>query len=233
MVKTLIFDSGPVINFALNNLLWLFEPLKKKFKGKFYVTPKVKEELIKNPLQTKKFKFEALQILQLFDKKILEDYNKQNSDTQQKLFNLFNSIYVANGENLEVVHSAEVEAISTAIILGADAVVIDERTTRLMLEEPKLMARIFERKLHTKVKINHNNLKLLLSMTKSIRMIRSMELVVYAYEQGLLNKYLSSSISKSKETLLDAIIWGLKLHGCSIAMKDMKEIVKIESKRRS
>lgn len=229
-MKSLVFDSGPVINFALNNLLWLFEPLKKRFNGKFYVTKKVKEELIKNPLKTQRFKFEALQILRYFDKKIFEVYPKQGFEIE-KLLNLFNSIYKVKGKYLAVVHPAEVEAVAAAVHVNANGLVIDERTTRLILEDPKAMARIFEKRLHSKVKINFNNLKILHSMTKSLKMIRSIELVIYAYEQGLLDEYLPSDIIKPKKTLLDAIIWGLKLRGCSLSMKEIDEIKRIEARR--
>jgi len=232
-MKTLVFDSGPVINFALNSILWLFESLKEHYNGRFVVTEKVKRELIENPLRTKKFKFEALHILRYFDKKIFEVYKKEHFETQKKLSKLFNSIYSVKENNLEIVHAAEVGAVATAIHLNADALVIDERTTRLMLENPKLLARILERKLHSKVKINQSNLRKLLSLTKNVRMIRSIELVVYAYERGLLDKYLTSSIRQPKRTLLEAIIWGIKLNGCSISMKEMDEIKRIEAKRKA
>ncbi len=233
MTKALIFDSGPVINFALNNILWLFSKLKKRYNGNFYVTRKVHEELIENPLKSQRFKFEALQILRYFNKKIFQVFPKKSFETQQKLFDLFNSIYKIKGNYLQVVHSAEVEAIAAALEINADAIVIDERTTRLILENPKLMAKIFSKRLHSKITINFDNLKTLQSMTKGIKMIRSIELAVYAYEQGLLDQYLTTSIKRPNRTLLDAVIWGLKLHGCSITMKEIKEIKEIESKRGS
>jgi len=95
------------------------------------------------------------------------------------------------------------------------------------------MAKIFSKRLHSKITINFDNLKTLQSMTKGIKMIRSIELAVYAYEQGLLDQYLTTSIKRPNRTLLDAVIWGLKLHGCSITMKEIKEIKEIESKRGS
>ena len=61
-MKSLIFDAGPIISLATNNLLWILEPLKNKFDGKFYLTDAVKRELVDRPLETKKFKFEAIQV---------------------------------------------------------------------------------------------------------------------------------------------------------------------------
>lgn len=231
-MKSLAFDSGPIINLAMNNILWLLEPLENKFDGKFYIGKKVKEELIDYPLKkTKKFRFEALQTLKLVDKKIINIYPKKHIRLESELLRLFNSVFLINGRNLNVVHGGEVEAVAIAIRSRADALVIDERTTRLILENPKVMAKIFSRRLHAKIKINNNSLKKIKSLTKGLKMIRSVELVVYAYEQGLLNKYLPSSLRNPKKTLLEAVVWGIKLHGCSMTIKEINEIKKIESKR--
>ena len=43
--KQLIFDSGPLINFAMNGSLHILERLKKEFKGDFLITKEVKDEI--------------------------------------------------------------------------------------------------------------------------------------------------------------------------------------------
>ena len=70
-MRSIVFDTGPIISLTTNNLLWLLEPLKKKYKGHFHITSDVKRELIDRPLQTKKFKFEALQVMHIIKKGIL------------------------------------------------------------------------------------------------------------------------------------------------------------------
>tara|TARA_Y100000034_G_scaffold39094_2_gene48171 strand:- start:7600 stop:8298 length:699 start_codon:yes stop_codon:yes gene_type:complete len=232
-MKAIVFDSGPIINLAMNNILWLIDPLKKQFKGQFIIGRRVKKELIDYPLEkTKKFQFEALQTLKLVEKKLLTVFPEKDFDLENKLFELFNSVFIIKGRPLKVVHGGEVEAVAIAIKTGSNVVAIDERTTRLILEEPKVMARIFEKKLHSKIKINQKALNELQSLTKNVRMIRSMELVIYAYEKGLLDRYKPISLKNPKKILLHALIWGIKLHGCSITVKDMDEIMKIEAKRR-
>lgn len=71
-MKSLVFDTGPIISMTMNNLLWLLEPLKSKFNGEFYITESVRRELVDRPLQTKKFKFEALQVLKYISKDVLK-----------------------------------------------------------------------------------------------------------------------------------------------------------------
>lgn len=229
-MKSIVFDSGPIINMAMNNLLWLLEPLKKQFKGTFFVGHKVKEELVDYPLHnTQKFRFEALQTLRLFDDGILEAYPKEHAELANKLLTLFNSVFHVKSNPLNIVHAGETEAIAIALSTGNNVVVIDERTVRLIIENPQIMARILEKKLHSKVKTDYAILGDIKRLTKELKIIRSVELVIFAFEQGLLDKYLPTSINQPKKTLLDAVVWGLKLNGCSMTLKEMDIIKKIET----
>ena len=67
-MKSIILDSGPIISLALNNLLWLFEKVKTDYKINFYITESVKKELVDIPITKKRFKFEALQVMNLIKK---------------------------------------------------------------------------------------------------------------------------------------------------------------------
>ena len=71
-MKSLVFDAGPIISLASNNLLWLLRPLKKEFNGKFYITHYVKKEIVDRPLEIKRFKFEAIQVERMIDKGVLD-----------------------------------------------------------------------------------------------------------------------------------------------------------------
>ena len=64
--KYIIFDSGPIINFAMNGILPLLKKLKEEFSGEFLITKEVKQEIIDTPLNIKKYELEALQIKELF-----------------------------------------------------------------------------------------------------------------------------------------------------------------------
>ena len=71
-MKTIVFDTGPIISLTMNNLLWILEPLKSISNANFYITNPVKKELVDNPLnKTKRFKFEALQVLHYIENGIL------------------------------------------------------------------------------------------------------------------------------------------------------------------
>ena len=62
-MKYLVFDSSSLITLAMNNLIWVLEPLKKKYKGDFCISTSVRNEILDTPLKGKKFKLEAMQLI--------------------------------------------------------------------------------------------------------------------------------------------------------------------------
>lgn len=229
-MKKIILDSGPVITLALNNLLWLFEKVKNNYKVNFYITEAVKKEIIDTPLTTKRFKFEALQVMNLIDKGIVElIHDKEIEKKTEHLLELANYSYKARDHPLKLVHFPELSAISAALLHNADAVMIDERTTRYLIERPDKLKNLVAHKLHTKVDINKTSLSKLREETMGIKFIRSAEFVTVAFEKGLLNDFLPN-ITDSRKTLLDALLWGLKLNGCAISTKDLETLKGVELK---
>ena len=230
-MKSLVFDAGPLISLATNNLLWILEPLKKKFGGKFYITEAVRKELVDRPLETKKFKFEAIQVEKLIEDGILEVAdNSFIRENTPKFLNKANEIFRAYKDYyMRIVHFAEISVIAAAISLNADAIVIDEKTTRLLIENPGMLAEILKRTLHTSISVNENNLKEFGNIAKGIKAIRSVELVAIAYERGFLNSYITK-IPDARKNLLESVLWGVKLNGCAVSKDEIEQIMRIEAK---
>ncbi len=229
-MKSLVFDSGPLISLTMNNLLWLVEPLKRTLKGEFFMPEAVKMELVDEPLQTKKFKFEALQIQELISKgslKVLEDNDTKNETLS--LLGIANSCFSAKGQNLTLVHYGEVASVVAALHLGSSALVMDERVTRELIEHPQHLAGIMEKKLQTRINADSSRLAELKRITEGIRIIRSTELAAIAFEKGLLDRYARDSAQK--KTVLESVLWGLKLDGCAINERGIKAIMDAESRK--
>jgi hypothetical protein len=232
-MKSIIFDSGSIISLVTNNLLWVLEPLKEKFNGKFYVTPAVRKELIEKPLQTKRFELEAMQVYQYLKKGILSVISDQRiKKTADKLLDIANHSFKARGKWMRIVHPAEIETLAADAVLDAEAVVIDERTVRMLLENNLRLTELMEKKLQCRIKPNQNNLKDFKKLLEDVQIIRSTEIITIAYKLGLLDKYLiekSPLIKSPKRRLLDASLWALKVRGCAISKKEIDEIIKIEA----
>ena len=93
---------------------------------------------------------------------------------------------------------------------------------------------MLEKKLHTKIIINKENLNYFKKETRNIKIIRSSELMIIAYELGLFKDYedIKKLIENNfKKELLNGILWGLRLKGCAISTDEINEIIKIEKVR--
>src|SRR3989344_9062645 len=229
-MKSLVFDAGPVISLATNNLLWILPHLKKEFDGSFYMTSAVKRELVDRPIEIKKFKFEAIQVEKLIEDgtfDIIDNDFIRNETT--KLLNTANEIFKAFNNFMKIVHYAEMSVVAAAIHLNSDAIVLDEKTTRFLIENPRMIAELLKRTLHTSIKINESNLKQFRTRVDGIRAIRSVELATIAYEQGILDGYITK-IPNPRKNLLESVLWGVKLNGCAVSKEEIEQIIKMEPK---
>jgi len=235
-MRALVFDSSSIITLATNNLLWTLRILKEKFHGNFYIPEAVKEEVIDRPLRIRKFKLEAMQILSLISEGVIEIYsNKRIQERAAYLSNLANNIFEANGSLIKIVQKGEMESLALVEYLSANALVVDERTTRVLVEDPMRLAKLFSNKLHTRVNINKNGMKAFKELT-SVNIIRSVELMTVAYELGLLDKYINEKEKEIvdidlKKNLLEGLLWGLRLRGCAISTNEINEIMKLKGFR--
>ncbi len=227
MARTLVFDAGPIINLALNGLLFVLEGLRERFGGLFVMPSQVKRELIDVPLHKRRFQFEALQILELLRKNALAIRNLGEADElRQEMTEVANTIYSAHGHPIRILHDGEIAALALAVKLGAEGVVIDERTTRYLIEKPTTLHKRLEGKLHTKVVVDRKKLRDFSRMTRKLRVLRSTELVAVAFELGFLDRYLPET-AEGEKTLIESLLWALKLHGCAISDNELFALSKL------
>ena len=126
------------------------------------------------------------------------------------------------------VQYAEIESVIAAKLLNADAIVIDEFVTRTLIENSLRVKKRMEKKLHTKIEVDNDNLNKFKKEISGIRVIRSFELVTVAYELDFFKEYYLK-LPQPKKTLLEGLLWGIKLNGCSVSEQEIKEIIKIEN----
>ncbi len=217
--KILIFDSSTIITLAMNGLLGILPQLKKNFKGSFVITPYVKEEIINQPLETKRFEFEALSIEKLIEDGIFDIMDAPELDKETSRIKLLvNSSFKAHGEKLKIFHDGEASCLALAKLLYGNEILLasDERTARLVIENLENLRKLFEYKLHTVV-----DLKYLKGIPRNLKIIRSSELCMLAYKKGFID--LPADHSK----VIEAILYALKFKGCSISSEEIKKAKKI------
>ncbi|MEM4239846.1 MAG: hypothetical protein QXM31_02270 [Candidatus Woesearchaeota archaeon] len=224
----ILLDAGPIISLTTNSLLWLLDAMQKKANVRFSIVSSVKHELVDRPLETKKFKFEALQVQRLIEQGTLKVIDTPELKSRAlQLLEAANTVFWAHKEPIRIVQIGEMETLAAAVSLGINRVVMDERITRSLLETPDQLEEMMSRRLHRKVHVDTGRLDAFRDYTHHIELIRSAELVTVAYEKGLLDSYVVK-VPNAKKELLESVLWGVKLNGCSISEDEINELVKAE-----
>ena len=162
----------------------------------------------------------------------LKIYDDSKLERERKeLARLVNGLYRSKKKRLKVLQDGEIGALVLANSLGSSALVVDERTTRMILERPRELAELFKKKMHREVWLDDKALERFLDKYGKVKIIRSVEMGVVAYELGFLDKYIIRKGKKKNELrkdLLDAFLWGFKLRGCAISVDEINSILTIE-----
>lgn len=232
--KIMFLDTGPVISLMMSGLREVLPELKQRYGGKFYITPSVQRELVERPLSVKRFEFEALQVQKFIEEGVLEVYSQVPKKLSSDLITLANKSFQLKGKSIDVIQSGEIESVACALETGAEAVAMDERTLRLFIENPLELKSLLQRRFRSEVNVNLPNLRNFSQQLKSVKIIRSVELVGVAYRLGLLDKYIPmQKMQKSdglkmdgREILLDAVLWDTKYNGCAVTEEEIEELKK-------
>lgn len=211
----IFFDSSTLISLATTcNLHWL-QQLKKAYGGEFYITQTVKAETIERGLNSLRFKYEAIRLKSLLESGVLKIYDENSiSNEINNLMSLINNTYLIDGRPLNIVQIGEITALAGCLKEKADALAVDERTTRLVVENPAALQELFSKKLHTKVYVSKENLRSWEDLvSEKLTIIRSAELAMVAWKKNLL-------FEKSTNALA-GILWALKFAGCAISENEI------------
>jgi hypothetical protein len=221
-MKAIIFDASSLISFSMNGLFEELKKLKKIFDGKFIITKEVKGEIIDRPMKGKRFKLEAMKMQELINEKIFDIpaslgvKDEVISRQTKALLDKVNSAFFGGGKAIHMIDLGETSCLALGEILekkGIENVLaIDERTTRVLVERPENLRKLFEKKLHVRIEVRDENL----SGFKNLKIIRSTELAYVLWKKKLINLH--------DGDLLDALLYALKLRGAAISDAEIKEI---------
>lgn len=208
-MKGIVLDSSTIISLANNCLL----PLLKWYKNQgvdLVVSEEVVNETVTKALETKRFILNGLKVEKLLTTKIIRT---ERAETEQ-LEKLSNNLYSIRNKPIKIMHLGELETLMIAK-QNNYLVAVDERNTRLLVEQPLRIKHNLETKIHKKVKTNKQNLNKIKQLLKKIQIIRSAELVAYAFEKNYFNK--------KPQKLIEGLLWGLKFSGCAITKKEIQK----------
>ena len=207
----------------MSRLVWILPELKKKFGGKFYITPAVKFELVNRPIKIRRFQFEALQVMKLIREGVLEVYKDVPQKRVVQLQTIANSSFAAKGKKIELLQEGELQSLASCLSLPDSAIVMDERTLRLFIENSGAMKRLLKMRFKKSVQPNREKIAQFTKETKGVTIIRSIELAAIAYKLGLLESYIPRN-KRGKETLIESILWATKYNGCAVTEHEVEEL---------
>lgn len=215
----LVCDSSSIISLCDNNLLWL---LKKVGSGtKIVIPPAVKREIVDDPLATRHFELRAIQM----NKLLLENTVSVSGDVKipeitNEITCLANSLLSFKKKPVKILHAGEAEAIACLKLNGGAVFMVDERTVRLLVENPEKLKEYMEDRTGYSIEMNKQVKNALEEKLAGIEIIRSADFFAQAYENGLLDEF-------GTEKILEAGLYGLRYAGCAIAEDEIKEYVKM------
>jgi hypothetical protein len=168
-------------------------------------------------MRTKAHAIHALRLRKAERDGIIEVVGANLGREMQRVKEIANNLFFLRGKPILLIHDGEAEMLALARELGLKNVLIDERTTRLLVEAPFSLKEHLEEEFHKKIGIDEKNLHAFSSLTREMVLFRSSELLITAYEKGYFRKFEGIE----KETL-EAALYALKFNGCSIAFEEVK-----------
>jgi len=223
MNRAIIFDSGALISLSMSGLINELIKLKENFNGNFLITEQVKFELVDKPIKIKRFELEALRIQELLNKKILEMPDSIGIDSKiiehkaQEIMEMSNNFFESSREKIKIMQLGEASCLALSKLLKEkkieNVIVVDERTTRMLVEKPENLKELLQKKLHIRIKQIKENF----DYFRDFKVIRSTELIYVAWKKGLTDL-------KDGKLVLDALLYALKFKGCAISYEEIEEI---------
>ncbi|MBN2477817.1 hypothetical protein JXB01_00830 [Candidatus Micrarchaeota archaeon] len=219
----ILCDASSIISLTNSCFIEVLYFLHNKFKVDFIIPPSVEYETVTRPLelQSNAFSLSALRIKKAIDDKVITVVDAKTEERTKTILSLANKIFFVRGQPLNIVHKGEMELIAVSKELNINNILVDERTTRLIIEAPFLFKSHLENEFRVAVMINRSNLERLKEISKELKIIRSTELLAVAYEHGFLDRY-----EKLKWKVLEAGLFNLKYSGCSIRSKEINDFMR-------
>ena len=217
----IVFDSGVLISFSETCTLSLFKDLKDAI-GEFVITENVKYECVLRVEHIMRFKLSAIRI----DREIKDNIfsiassSSQLKENTTKIMDLTNNMFLVRKQPIKIIQSGEAECLALLGLTDADYLAVDERTTRMLVEQPHSLIDIFKRKYNTNdVHLDEDKYVKFRELIGPVSVLRSVDLFAYAHKHNLL-----ASDFTSPENI-KAVMYALKIKGCSVSFQEIDEYI--------
>jgi len=221
--KTFVCDASSLIALGEGCFLWLLYQFKRKYKINFIIPEMVEYECIERPFGIKEFSMNAVALRNVVNDGIINVID--DPDIKMQMFDIMklsNNLYFVKGKPIHLVDKGEAAMIALAKKYGYSFLLMDERTTRLIIEDPDAIKRHFEKEFNKHVGVNEKAKSEIAKYTKGLKVIRSSEIVSLAYKVGFFDKY-----KEMQHDALRAALYKMKFSGCAVSFDEINQILSI------
>ncbi|MFQ5406354.1 MAG: hypothetical protein ACE5DI_04315 [Candidatus Micrarchaeia archaeon] len=222
-MSRLVCDASSLISLSSTCNIEVLKFLKGK-NARFLIPPAVHSEIVSRPIQIRKYQFSAVRLRNALTTKSLEVTSVEKLKLKtQEVMNTANNSFFVEERPLRLVHDGEAECVALYDFVNANALLIDEKTTRMMIEDPLRLQKVLQSEYKASVDVNSKNLSAFSKITKNMFVTRSSEILAAAAKKGFFSEYKDPSLA------LRAAVYALKESGCSLTNKELKgfESVKV------
>ncbi|MFH0713866.1 MAG: hypothetical protein V1722_04895 [Candidatus Micrarchaeota archaeon] len=215
-MSKIVCDSGPLISFSSTCLVKVLRFLSHKG-GEFLIPRAVESEIVLKPINVSRYAFSALRLRKSIEDGDLEIVNVDQS-LVDSIVHYANSSFSIRGKQLRLLHSGEAACLAVYKQFKCDALAIDEKTTRLMVEDPALLQENISLAYNARVMVNQKAISEFTNLVGKVNVIRSSELLVAAARRGYFDSFGSDA-----EPAFHAAIYSLKNAGCGLSEKEVQD----------
>ncbi len=222
--KYVLADASSLISLTSSCLVNSLKFFHDNFNVRFFIPKSVEYEAVVRPLSlsVKIHRFSALRIQKMINDGIVQVVEENLEKETKELMKSGNSVFYARGKPLNIFHKGEVELIALARQLEMESLLMDERTTRILIEDPEVLRAHLQHEFKTNILVNRKNLSKFLSGLSHMNVVRSSELIYLAYKNGFFSNY-----GELEQEAADAALYKLKYSGCAISFKELEEYGKL------
>jgi predicted nucleic acid-binding protein len=218
--QSMVCDSSALISLTDSCFVHALYFLKKKFRGSFLIPPSVEYECVEHPMKMKMHAIHALRLKRAIADRVVEVVQLSDQREVQEIKWLGNNLFYTDGTPIRLIQEGEIEVLALARQAGVQNLLVDERTVRMLSEDPEALRIHLEDEFHRRITTNEENLSAFSRLTKGMRFFRSSELLLLAYEKGYFADY-----KGLEQEAIEAALYKLKYAGCAVGFSEIAEYV--------
>ena len=217
--KSVVCDASSLIALTDTGLLGALVMIESKMKGNLLITKGVIDESVNTPIKRPQYAFSAIRIKRALKTGLFEiiDYDL---NTYDRILRTTNNMFYTD-RPFHLVNHGEAEMLAAALDNKVGYVLMDERTTRMLIESPLELKKHLENEFRVRININQELFDDFKKLTGGIKVIRSTEILAMAKDSSYFHKFKDMEPEAYK-----AALYALKFNGCSISFEEIEELAK-------